>query len=130
MQITTNPKLNIVNLCLCDVSRHNIKASISSREITKNMIRVKSSNVWAYCIDIKRATDKTGNVYVQFKGPNGGPDSIYVYFDVPIVIYRRWLTAPSKGHYFWQYIRNKYQFAKLTGDKKTKQKGGVNSGGL
>ena len=64
---------------------------------------------------------------MQFKGRNGGPDDVYVYFDVPIIIYRRWLSAPSKGHFLWEYIRGKYAFAKLTGDKKTKQRGGVST---
>lgn len=127
MRISRYPKLDIVKIALCDVDKQAIKAGISAREITKNMVRVKSSNVWSYCIDIKRAKDKTGNVYVQFKGKNGGPGDVYVYFDVPIVVYRRWLTYPSKGHYHWEYIRGKYTYAKLTGDKRTKQKGGVNS---
>ena len=56
-----------------------------------------------------------------------GPDDIYVYFDVPIVIFRKMVAAPSAGHAFWQYIRGKYSYAKLTGDKKTKMKGGVSS---
>lgn len=129
MKISRNPKLMISKIALCEISnKRAIKAGISSKEITKNMVKVKSSNIWAYCIDIKRSTDKTGNVYVQFKGANGGPDDIYCYFDVPIIIYRRWLGAPSKGHFFWEYIRGKFNFAKLTGDKRTKQKGGVNSG--
>ena len=128
MHIDRCPKFDIASIALCDVSPRAIKASISSKEITKNLVRVKSSNIWAYCIDLKRPTDKTGNVYVQFKSASGGPEDIYVYFDVPLVIYRRWLGTPSKGHYFWQYIRGKYNFAKLTGDKRTKQKGGVNSG--
>lgn len=128
MKISRNPKIDIVNIQLCDIiGKPAIKAGVSAREITQNMVKVKSSNIWSYCIDIKRASDKTGNVYVQFKGNQGGAGDIYVYFDVPIVVYRRWLTAPSKGHYFWQYIRGKYTFAKLTGDKKTKQRGGVSS---
>lgn len=118
---------SIVKICLCEIrSRYKIAAGKSAREITRDMIRVKSSNVWAYAIDVRDPADKTANVYVQFKGPNGGPDDIYVYYDVPIIMYRRWLSAPSKGHFFWKYIRNNYQYAKLTGDKKTKLKNGVN----
>lgn len=128
MKISRNPKLDIVDIQLCEIrGKQSVKAGVSARDITKNMIRVKSSNIWSYCIDIKRPTDKTGNVYVQFKGKNGGPDDVYVYFDVPIIIYRRWLSAPSKGHFLWKYIRGKYAFAKLTGDKKTKQRGGVST---
>ena len=107
-------------------ARDVIEASISTRDLTKNLVRVKSSNIWAYAMNIKDKKDKTGDVLVQFKGKNGGPDDIYIYYDVPVMVYRRWLTAPSKGHYMWQYIRGKYAYAKLTGDKKTKQRGGIN----
>ena len=107
-------------------ARDVIEAAISTRDLTKNLVRVKSSNIWAYAINIKDRKDKTGDVLVQFKGKNGGPDDIYIYYDVPVMVYRRWLSATSKGHYFWQYIRGKYQYAKLTGDKKTKQRGGIN----
>lgn len=107
-------------------ARDVIEASISTRDLTKNLVRVKSSNIWAYAINIKDRKDKTGDVLVQFKGKNGGPDDIYIYYDVPIMVYRRWLTATSKGHYMWQYIRGKYAYAKLTGDKRTKQHGGIN----
>jgi len=128
MQITRNPKVEILKIATCDIiDKQVIKAGMSSREITKNMIRVNSSNIWSYCVDIKRAEDKTCNLYIQFKGNNGGAGDVYVYFDVPIIIYRKLISAPSKGHSFWQYIRGKYPFAKLTGDKRTKQKGGVNS---
>lgn len=128
MKISRHPKIEIMCIALCDiVDKQAIEASKSSREITQNMIRVKSSNLWAHCIDIKRANDKTGNVYIQFKGANGGAGDIYVYYDVPIVVYRKLIGAPSQGHAFWQYIRGKYTYAKLTGDKKTKMKGGVNS---
>lgn len=102
-----------------------ITASISSREITRNMIRVKSSNIWSYTINVRSDNDKTGDVYVQFKDGKGGPGDVYVYYDVPIDVYRRWHSASSKGHYMWRYIRGKYTYAKLTGDKKTKQRGGV-----
>lgn len=89
------------------------------------MVRVKSSNIWSYNINIRKDGDSTGDVYVQFKGRDGGPDDIYVYYDVPIKIYRRWHGAPSKGHYFWRYIRDNFQYSKLTGDRKTKLKNGV-----
>ena len=104
-----------------------ITAAISSRDITKNMVRVKSSNLWAFSINIKNNKEKTGDLYVQFKGKNGGPGEVYVYYDVPITVYKKFISGPSKGHNFWKYIRGKYTFAKLTGDKRTKLKGGVNS---
>lgn len=104
-----------------------ITASISSREITRNMIRVKSSNIWSYTINVRSNNDKTGDVYVQFKDGKGGPGDVYVYYDVPIDVYRRWHSASSKGHFHWRYIRNKYKYSKLTGDKRTKLKNGVTS---
>lgn len=103
-----------------------IKCAVSTRDLTKNMVRVKSSNIWAYNINIKNQGDDTGDVIVQFKGKDGGPDDIYMYFDVPVSVYRRWHSSPSKGHYFWANIRNNYKYRKLTGDRKTKMKGGIN----
>lgn len=91
------------------------------------MVRVRSSNIWSYGYNAKSNKSPTGDVYVQFKGKNGGPDDIYVYYDVPMMVYRRWHSAPSKGHYFWRYIRNTYTYAKLTGDRRTKLSNGVNS---
>lgn len=103
-----------------------IFSSISSREITKNMVKVKSSNIWSYTLDLKDNHSDSGNLYVQFKNQSGGPGDVYVYYDVPVVIYRRWQSSPSKGHYFWQYIRNYYRYSKLTGDKRGKLKNAVN----
>ena len=103
-----------------------IECAIASKDMTKNMVRVKSSNIWSYGMNIKRQGDKVGDVLVQFKGKNGGPDDIYMYYDVPVKVYRQWHSAPSVGHYFWQYIRNNYKYRKLTGDKKGKLKNAVN----
>lgn len=123
--------VNIVDIVFCNTEyRASIFASISSKDISKSMVRVRSSNIWSYGYSAKSAKSNkspTGDVYVQFKGKNGGPDDIYVYYDVPMLVYRRWHSAPSKGHYFWQYIRNNYTYAKLTGDKRTKLRNGVNS---
>lgn len=119
----------IFSILFCESSdrQYVIEAAISTKDITNNLVRVKSSNVWSYGINIRHNGDRTGDVYAQFKDKNGGPGNIYVYFDVPIEVYRRWVTAPSKGHYFWLYIRNNYRYAKLTGDKRTKLKNGVNT---
>lgn len=127
MKITKTPHVVISNMMISKRHNRDIFASMSSKDLTKNMVRVRSSNIWAYNINVRKADDRTGDVYVQFKGPNGGPDDIYVYYDVPVVVYRKWHTAPSKGHFFYQYIRNNFKYAKLTGDKKTKLKNGVNS---
>lgn len=97
-----------------------------SREITKNMIRVRSSNVWSYAFDIEQGYD-LGTLYVQFKDERSRPGDIYRYYGVPYKIYHKLVAAPSKGHAFWKYIRNKYQYSKLTGDKRGKLKNAVNA---
>ncbi len=94
-----------------------INCSISSKDLIKQLTRVKSSNLWGLAID-STSKSKTGNMIIQFKGKNGGPGDIYMYFDVPFLVYRRFQSAPSKGHYFWQYIRNNYKYRKLTGNKR------------
>lgn len=95
-----------------------ITAGISTRDMLRNIVKVKSSNVWGYALNIKNRKDRFGDLIVQFKGKNGGPDDVYLYYDVPVNIYRRWQSAPSKGHFFWQYIRNNFQYRKLTGNKR------------
>jgi hypothetical protein len=98
----------------------------SSRDLTKNMVRVKSSNLWSIKMNVKNHGDKTGDMFVTFKDKNGGPGHTYQYFNVPILYYRRMQSAPSKGHHFWKYIRNNYNYRKLTGDKRTKLPHGIN----
>ena len=126
--IKSSKKCEIHDIVFCDTSQRKaaIVAGITSRDIAKDMVRVKSSNIWSYTINIRDKSKQYGDVFVQFKGANGGPGDVYVYYDVPVKVYRRWHSSPSKGHYFWQYIRNNYKYAKLTGDKKTKMKNGVN----
>ena len=115
----------IVMTALTD--RDSIFASINTRNLADNLSRVRSSNVWAYGINIHNRKDKTGDVIVQFKAKNGGAGDIYIYYDVPKSIYNRWQSAPSKGHYFWVYIRNNFKYSKLTGDRKGKLKNAVNN---
>ena len=98
----------------------------NSRQVTDTMQRVKSSNVWAYAYDIEMG-ENIGTLYVQFKNRNGGPGDIYEYIAVPIKAWRKFVTAPSKGHYFWKAIRNKFRYRKLTGDKKGKLANAINS---
>lgn len=105
---------------------YSIMAAISSKDISQQMVRVKSSNVWAYAMNVPDKKNTTGTLYVQFKGTHGGPRDIYAYYDVPVVLYRRWQSAPSKGAFFWRYIRNYYLYSKLTGDKRGKLKNAVN----
>ena len=103
---------------MCDSDSCIIQAAINTRDLSKNLVRVRSSNVWSIGFDIRDKKDKTGSVLVQFKNKNGGPGDIYILYDVPTTVYRKWITAPSKGHYYWQYLRNNYAYSKLTGNKK------------
>lgn len=65
------------------------------------MIPVESSNV-----------DSVGydgvNLFVKFK-----PNSLYVYFDVPFVIYEGLVSADSKGAFLHQYVKNSFGYKKL-----------------
>lgn len=120
----TDIDLMLVNSC----KRSEIIAAISSRDIAKDLVRVKSSNVWAYGMNVKNRGDKTGDIIAQFKGADGGPTGgTYIYYDVPIDVYRRWVSAPSKGSYFWKYIRNNYRYSKLDGDRRGKLPNAINS---
>ncbi len=91
----------------------------TSREIMEDLIRCKSSNVWGYVFDNPDG-ESIGTLYVQFKSISGGPGDVYCYYQVPLSIYRKLLSAPSKGHAFWRYIRNNFRYSKLTGDKRGK----------
>lgn len=122
-------KLLLTNNSIHASTSESLKETVtaaSSRQLTRNMIRVKSSNIWAYSMNSRDTQGDKGDVYVQFKDKYGGPGDIYVYYDVPVVVFRRWHTALSKGHYFWRFIRNIYKYAKLTGDKRGKLPNAVN----
>ena len=104
-----------------------ILSSISSKDITKSMVRVKSSNVWSYVINIRNRKDTVGDVYVQFKNEHGGAGDVYVYYDIPIRTWRKILSSPSKGHAVWEYLRNNPGgYSKLTGDKRGKLRNAIN----
>lgn len=95
----------------------------TTRDFAKKLLRVKSSNVWSYAFQPK--TEQIGDLLMQFKGDNGGPGDIYIYYDVPSKIWRKLVAAPSKGAFFWRYIRNVAKYAKLTGDRRTKLPNGI-----
>ena len=97
----------------------------SSREVSKNLVRVKSSNIWSYGVQTELGTN-TCDLYVQFKNPSGGPGDVYQYFDFPIRAWKKFITAPSKGHFFWKYVRSNYRYRKLTGDKRGKLPNAIN----
>ena len=96
---------------------------MTTKDFIKKLIRVKSSNMWSYAFQPKDYNK--GDMLIQFKGANGGPDDIYIYYDVPTKIWQKFVAAPSKGHFMWQYIRNVFKYAKLTGDKRTKLPNGI-----
>lgn len=99
----------------------------SAREASANLIRVKSSNLWSYGMELKDTKSGVGDVYIQFKGKNGGPvGGLYRYYDVPVSLWRKFVSAPSKGAFFWKYIRNNFLYSKLDGDKRGKLKNAVN----
>ena len=103
-----------------------VKAAINVKNLASQLFRVKSSNVWAYRLFMRDRHDKTGDLLVQFKHKNGGPGDVYIYYDVPFMIFRNWQATQSKGHYFWKHIRNYFKYSKLTGDKIGKLKNAVN----
>lgn len=118
----------IQSACICDPNSNMVAvtAAINSRELSSKLQRVKSSNLWSYAFDLKTRKDKYGTLLIQFKGKNGGPGDIYQYYDVPVNLWRRFITANSKGHFFWVYIRNDFKYRKLTGDRKGKLRNAIN----
>lgn len=103
-----------------DTSRRN---KTTTQDFVKKLARVKSSNIWSYAFQPK--TDKIGDMLMQFKRRDGGPGDIYIYYDVPNRIWQRLVAAPSKGHAFWELVRNVFTYAKLTGDKRTHLPNGI-----
>lgn len=95
----------------------------TTQDFVKKLARVKSSNVWSYAFQPK--DDKIGDMLTQFKAKNGGPGDIYIYYNVPSKLWQRFVAAPSKGHFMWQFIRNVFTYAKLTGDKRTHLPNGI-----
>lgn len=95
----------------------------TTKDFVKKLLRVKSSNIWSYAFQPKDYNK--GDMLIQFKGQNGGPEDIYIYYDVPSKLWQKFVAAPSKGHFMWQHIRNVFKYAKLTGDKRTKLPNGI-----
>lgn len=96
-----------------------VASAISTKNLSKNLVRTKSSNIWSYGMDVTDKNMRFGNVIVQFKGKNGGPTGgTYIYYDVPTKLWQRWLGAASKGAFFWRYIRNVFKYSKLDGNKR------------
>lgn len=121
----TSPNAIVCMQIIPTSSRNQVIRAASVRDLTKDLVRVRSSNIWSYGMNIRHSGDRTGDVLVQYKDEHGGPGDIYIYYDVPVKLYRQWQSAPSKGHFMWRFIRNNFKYSKLTGDKKTKLKNGI-----
>lgn len=128
MKILQRTKIldNVEAIYFCE-NTSKVTASISSKDIARSMVRVKSSNVWSYTINVRDVKKDIGDVYVQFKGEHGGPGDVYVYYDVPTRIYRKIVSSSSKGHAVHQYLRDNFKYSKLTGDRRGKLKNAVNN---
>jgi hypothetical protein len=95
-----------------------ITAAINTKNLAQNLVRVRSSNVWAIGFNVRKKGDKTGDLIMQFKDKNGGGGHLYIFYNVPIIVYRRMQSAPSIGHFFWVNVRNNFTYSKLTGSKR------------
>ena len=51
---------------------YKIGAAINTKNLAQNLIRVRSSNVWAVGFNPKNDSNKVGDLVMQFKNPNGG----------------------------------------------------------
>ena len=94
-----------------------ITAAINTKNLAKNLIRVRSSNVWAVGYNVKEGSNKIGDLVMQFKNPNGGGGDTYIYYDVPVQVYRKLVSAASVGHTFWVLVRENYNYSKLSGNR-------------
>ena len=94
-----------------------ITAAINTKNLAKNLIRVRSSNVWAVGYNVKEGSNRIGDLVMQFKNPNGGGGDTYIYYDVPVQVYRKLVSAASVGHTFWVLVRENYNYSKLSGNR-------------
>lgn len=67
-------------------------------------MKVLSSNISDVAYD-----EKTRTMSITFRD-----GSTYNYFDVPLGVYDRLITAPSKGSYFAQNIKGRFTSTKIT----------------
>ena len=95
-----------------------IMAAINTKNLAQNLVRVRSSNVWAIGFNVRNQGDNVGDLIIQFKGKNGGAGPVYIYYDVSIKVYRRFINSTSKGHFVWTDIRNNYKYSRLTESKR------------
>ena len=95
-----------------------IMAAINTKNLAQNLVRVRSSNVWAIGFNVRNQGDNVGDLIMQFKEKNGGAGDLYIYYNVSLKDYRRLIGSTSVGHQFWVAIRNNYSYSKLSGNKR------------
>jgi len=72
------------------------------------MIPVESSNVQSFGYD-----DENRILYVRFLAKSTSPSTLYAYYDVEPETYDQFFMAPSKGKFVWQFLRDRYEYARL-----------------
>ena len=45
-----------------------------------------------------------GALYIEFKGPDGGPGTVYWWFGIPFSVAESFAAADSKGHWCWVHF--------------------------
>ena len=54
-----------------------------------------------------------GSLYVRFLPKGNSPGSLYIYKNVEPEIFSEFLDSDSKGRYVWQYLRDRYEYARI-----------------
>lgn len=77
--------------------------------IMGRMYDVTSSNVHSIGMRIDEPSSRTGQLFIRFLGGDSqnraGLGSMYEYRDVPVDLFREFLSAASKGTFVWDHIR-------------------------
>ena len=77
--------------------------------IMGRMYDVTSSNVHSIGMRIDEPSDRTGALFIRFLGGESqhraGLGAMYEYRDVPVDLFREFLSAASKGTFVWDHIR-------------------------
>lgn len=90
-----------------------LRAKPTDPTLTGRMVMVTSSNVHSigFAIDPNSGfpMGTKGSLFVRFLGGHGkergGPGPMYEYFDVPVMVFKSFLRAQSKGKFLWDEIR-------------------------
>lgn len=85
------------------IGSYPIKAGLKPKEID-----VESSNIHSV-----RYSSGAQELYIKFKRSGSTPTE-YVYYDVPFIVYKKMLSAPSHGKFFHKEIKNRYEYEKIS----------------